>query len=130
MKVKRHGERRFVSTLVTLGLTAVALSFVGAGIGWHGPSAGAVGAHHVGPMSTQAISSSDTGSYYLALGDSVPVWGPASYPNLLLAHYQSTYPNLQLVNLAVSGATTASMLDDGQYSSALAFLHAHQGEVN
>ena len=70
------------------------------------------------------------GPYYLALGDSVPVWdGSSSYPNLLLAKYQKAVPNMQLVNLAVSGETTTSMLDNGQYTSALAFLRAHQNEV-
>ena len=70
------------------------------------------------------------GPYYLALGDSVPVWdGSSSYPNLLLSKYQRTVPNMQLVNLAVSGETTTSMLDAGQYTSALAFLRAHQNEV-
>jgi lysophospholipase L1-like esterase len=69
------------------------------------------------------------GPYYLALGDSVPVWdGNSSYPNLLLARYQKTVPNMQLMNLAVSGETTSSMLG-GQYTSALAFLRAHQNEV-
>jgi lysophospholipase L1-like esterase len=69
------------------------------------------------------------GPYYLALGDSVPGWdGTSSYPNLLLAKYQKTVPNMQLVNLAVSGETSSSMLG-GQYTSALAFLRAHQNEV-
>jgi hypothetical protein len=53
---------------------------------------------------------SGSGPYYLALGDSVPVWdGSDSYPNLLLAHYQSTVPNLQLENLAVSGDLDVSL---------------------
>lgn len=71
-----------------------------------------------------------TGPYYLALGDSVPVWdGSSSYPNLLLAQYQKALPNLQLVNLAVSGETTTSMLQSGQFAAALAFLQAHQNEI-
>jgi ribosomal protein L24E len=36
---------------------------------------------------------------------------------------------LQLVNLAVSGETSTSMLNNGQYSNALAFLRAHQNQV-
>jgi lysophospholipase L1-like esterase len=130
MKVKRRQKSPFGSAWLTVALTAVSLAVViGAGISWDGPSAGSVVEPHAGSKIAQTDGPSDTDSYYLALGDSVPVWGPASYPDLLLAQYQRTNPNLQLVNLAVSGATTASMLGDGQYSSALAFLHAHQGEV-
>lgn len=78
------------------------------------------------PSSTAHVGPSGSGPYYLALGDSVPVWdGDASYPNLLLAHYQSTLPNLQLENLAVSGETSTSMLMGGQYAAAIAFLRAH-----
>ena len=39
-------------------------------------------------------------------------------------------PDLQLVNLAVSGETTTSMIENGQYTAALAFLHAHENEVS
>ncbi len=68
--------------------------------------------------------------YYLALGDSVPVWdGDQSYPNLLLAHEQAALPDLQLANLAVSGETSQSMIQDGQYQAALGFLRAHPNEV-
>ena len=75
-------------------------------------------------------SQSDSGPYYLALGDSVPVWdGPNSYPNLLLQRYQSSYPGLQLVNLAVSGETTSSMLQDGQYAEAVQFLQSERRKV-
>jgi photosystem II stability/assembly factor-like uncharacterized protein/lysophospholipase L1-like esterase len=75
-------------------------------------------------------SRSDPGPYYLALGDSVPVWdGPDSYPNLLVQKYQSSYPGLQLVNLAVSGETTSSMLQDGQYAEAVQFLHSERRRV-
>src|ERR1035437_4408727 len=67
-----------------------------------------------------SVDSAATGPFYLALGDSVPLWDSTSaYPNLLLARYQKTYPNLQLVNLAVSGETSTSMLNNGQYSNAL-----------
>ncbi len=75
-------------------------------------------------------SRSNSVPYYLALGDSVPVWdGPNSYPNLLLQEYQSSYPGLQLVNLAVSGETTSSMLQDGQYAEAVQFLHSERRRV-
>jgi lysophospholipase L1-like esterase len=69
-------------------------------------------------------------SYYLALGDSVPVWnGTHSYPNLILAHYQRKLPGLTLNNLAISGESTTSMLQGPQYSQALSFLKAHSGHI-
>jgi lysophospholipase L1-like esterase len=68
--------------------------------------------------------------YYLALGDSVPVWeGTDSYPYLILARERRRLPNLELDNLAESGATTTSMRDDGQFEQALAFLRQHRGHV-
>ena len=67
---------------------------------------------------------------YLALGDSVPVWnGKRSYPNLIQRHLRPKLPRLALTNLAVSGATTASMLRGGQYASARRYLRAHRGHV-
>ena len=75
-------------------------------------------------------SRSDSGPFYLALGDSAPIWdGPFSYPNLLLGNYQSRYPGLQLVNLAVSGETTSSMLQGGQYAEAVQFLQSERRKV-
>ena len=72
----------------------------------------------------------DAGPFYLALGDSAPIWdGPNSYPNLLLQNYQSRYPGLQLVNLAVSGETTSSMLQGGQYAEAVQFLQSERRKV-
>lgn len=69
-------------------------------------------------------------SYYLALGDSVPVWnGPQSYPDLILAHYERELPNLSLEDIAVSGETTSSMLQS-QYPAALSFLRAHTGHIS
>jgi lysophospholipase L1-like esterase len=126
----------------------VALS-VGVSVGWFSSPVSAVSTPHDRMPGTHAVSSSPSpfssstttsttshigqsgsGPFYLALGDSVPVWdGDASYPNLLLDHYQTALPDLQLVNLAVSGETTTSMIEDGQYTSALAFLHAHENEV-
>ena len=68
--------------------------------------------------------------FYLALGDSVPVWeGTNSYPYLLVAHYASRVPGLRLENLAVSEETTTTMLDNGQYQSALSFLHKHTHHI-
>lgn len=68
--------------------------------------------------------------YYLALGDSVPVSnGPLSYPDLILAHYQRKVPGLRLNDIAVSGATTTSMLEGGQYAEAREFLNAHKRHV-
>lgn len=65
-------------------------------------------------------------SYYLALGDSVPVWnGTSSYPYLILRRYQRKLPGLRLNDLAVSG----SMLDAGQYRQALGFLDTHRRHI-
>ena len=69
-------------------------------------------------------------SYYLALGDSVPVWnGTRSYPYRILAHYQRTLRRLTLDDIAISGATTESMLTGGQYHAALQYLRAHRGHM-
>ncbi len=69
-------------------------------------------------------------SYYLALGDSVPVWnGLDSYPYLVLRHEQQRLPGLEVSDLAISGETTGSMLSGGQYQNALSFLQAHRGHV-
>jgi lysophospholipase L1-like esterase len=79
---------------------------------------------------TGAPGSSVPASYYLALGDSVPVWDRThSYAHLLENHYASSVTKLTLVNMAVSEATTTSMLNTGQYQSALQFLHKHVGHV-
>jgi IPT/TIG domain/Calx-beta domain len=73
-------------------------------------------------------------NYYLALGDSVPVWnGTQSYPNLIAGSpVVANVPNLQLVNLARIGETTTSMLGtppSSQYHWAIDFLDARPGEV-
>jgi lysophospholipase L1-like esterase len=77
--------------------------------------------------------------YYLALGDSVPVWnGHSSYPYLIASNYSSTNPGLQVVDMACSGETTGTMLVNSlcapapqrsQQQEAVAFLQAHQGQV-
>jgi hypothetical protein len=101
---------------VVLLLLLVVGVVVGPDSEWAG-AAGRGGAPTVGSTRTPAPQA----SYYLALGDSVPVWdGTSSYPNLLLGRYAKTHRGLQLVNLAVSGETTASMIRDGQYAEALA----------
>jgi hypothetical protein len=69
-------------------------------------------------------------SFYVALGDSVPVWdGTHSYAHLLENHYVSGIPGLTLNDMAISEATTTSMLDGGQYQRALRFLHKHVGHI-
>jgi lysophospholipase L1-like esterase len=90
---------------------------------------------------TSAVASSGVGSrtagrpgskpsYYLALGDSVPMWnGTDSYPYRILAHYQQKLRGLTLDDVAVSGETTTSMLTGGQYQTALRFLRAHRHHV-
>ncbi len=68
-------------------------------------------------------------SYYLALGDSVPVWnGTRSYPYLILARYEHKLPGLRLNDIAVSGETTTTMLHS-QYHAALSFLRTHKGHI-
>jgi hypothetical protein len=77
-----------------------------------------------------AVAGAKPHSYYLAVGDSVPVWnGPLSYPHLILAHYRRTLSGLRLDDIAVSGATTTSMLEGGQYQEARSLLKAHTGHV-
>jgi lysophospholipase L1-like esterase len=75
--------------------------------------------------------------FYLALGDSVPVWdGTHSYPYLIVAHFRQSSLKLKLVNMACSGETTSSMLagsacapGGSQLDNAIAFLRYHQGSV-
>jgi len=76
------------------------------------------------------------GPIYLALGDSAPVWnGNDSYPNHIASYYSASIPDLELVNLAQSGATTSSMLKGpnggagSQQQQAGAFVHTHQGSI-
>lgn len=79
---------------------------------------------------TAGHSTGATTDYYLALGDSVPVWeGGSSYPYLIADHYRHQVPSLQVENLAVSGASTTSMREGGQYQQALQFLRQHRGHV-
>jgi GDSL-like Lipase/Acylhydrolase family len=85
---------------------------------------------HAPPAVASPAPRAHRAEYYLALGDSVPVWnGARSYPYLLLAHYRRRLPGLTLDDIAVSGETTSSMLDGGQYAGAIRFLRAHRGHV-
>jgi hypothetical protein len=69
-------------------------------------------------------------AYYLALGDSVPVWnGTQSYPYRIRAHYARRLRGLTVTDLAIAGATSGSMRNDGQYQEALQFLRLHRGHV-
>jgi lysophospholipase L1-like esterase len=82
------------------------------------------------PAPASPATHSHRAQYYLALGDSVAVWnGPRSYPYLLLAHYRRRLPGLKVDDIAVSGATTTTMLNGGQYAAALSFLRTHKGHV-
>lgn len=75
----------------------------------------------VSSLSLSRASASPSTVDYLALGDSVPVWeGNNSYPYLMGSYY-----GLQVVDMAVSGETTTSMLDGGQMSRAVSFLEQH-----
>lgn len=77
-------------------------------------------------VTLRPASASSSTVYYLALGDSVPVWnGTNSYPYLIASHY--SVPGLQVEDMAVSGETTSSMLNDGQMYKALSFLQQHAG---
>ncbi len=69
----------------------------------------ASGASAVSASAATAASraSAPTRLYYLALGDSVPVWnGTQSYPYRILAHYKPKSRGLALDDIAISGATT------------------------
>jgi lysophospholipase L1-like esterase len=120
-----HGSSR----LARAGLVAVTLLTAVMATAFSPPADAGPGSTTTGPTTT---GSATTGSriFYLSLGDSVPVWdGSHSFPRLLLTHYGRDVPKLTLVNMAVSEATTTSMLDTGQYTQALQFLHKHQGRV-
>ncbi|HXA34314.1 MAG TPA: GDSL-type esterase/lipase family protein [Acidimicrobiales bacterium] len=81
--------------------------------------------------------------YQLSLGDSLAAGVGASTPandyvNLVQAHEQSSISGLQVENLSCPGATTTTMLSGGgscpytsgtQLGDAVAFLHAHPGQV-
>jgi len=92
------------------------------------------------PSTTTTVSpTSGAGPYYLAVGDSVPVWdGSDSYPYQIASHYAAAVPGLQVADMACSGETTGSMISNSlcpsgptgsQLQEATAFLQAHQGSV-
>ena len=114
--VRKTRYRLWAAALACAATAPLVLATVAAA-----PADGASGSTSGGGRST---------SYYLALGDSVPVWdGSHSYAHLLENHYVSGIPGLTLKDMAVSEATTTSMLDNGQYQAALRFLHKHAGHV-
>jgi lysophospholipase L1-like esterase len=75
------------------------------------------------------------GPYYLALGDSVPMWnGISSYPYDIADNYFVGSTGPEVMDLACSGETTTSMLSGptcapqpytSQMQEALAFLHQY-----
>jgi lysophospholipase L1-like esterase len=77
--------------------------------------------------------------YYLALGDSVPVFPDptTSYAADLTAFYRPQIPGLNLVNIACSSETTNTLLHGGicsypagaQINAAEAFLAQHAGQI-
>jgi lysophospholipase L1-like esterase len=104
---------------ITIGLVVLSLLAIGAPAVNVSTAAGAT-----------SRTATATRSYYLALGDSVPVWnGTQSYPYRILAHYQRRLRGLRLDDIAISGATTGSMRTGGQYHAALQFLRRHRGHV-
>jgi lysophospholipase L1-like esterase len=77
---------------------------------------------------TRSTIRANPAQYYLALGDSVPVANfQKSYPYLIVDRHP--HRQLQLVNMAVSGETTSSMISGPQYAEAIAFLNAHTGHI-
>ncbi len=80
------------------------------------------------------------GPYYLALGDSVPMWnGISSYPYDIAGDYFSGSTGPEVMDLACSGETTASMLSGptcapepytSQMQEALAFLHQYGSQTS
>jgi lysophospholipase L1-like esterase len=74
--------------------------------------------------------------YYLALGDSAPMWnGDHSYPDVILRHERKDVPALVLDNFACSGETTASFIagscapGGSQLNEAISFLREHRHHV-
>lgn len=51
--------------------------------------------------------------------------GNSSYPYQVASYYSSSTSGIQVVDMAVSGETTTSMLDGGQMSRAVSFLEQH-----
>lgn len=100
-----------------INLAAAVAGFLIAAIGGSSPLTAAA-----------APSSPSTTQYYVALGDSLANGAP-SYVASIYQHELSTHPNLQLVDLAVPGETSASMLSGNQLSNAESFLRAHAGQV-
>ncbi len=86
-----------------------------------------------GTLDIQASPASLSVRYYLALGDSLAAGFAAppgqGYADDLLTDERVAIPDLQLVDLAVSGATTTSFIHDGQLAGAESFLAAHPGQV-
>lgn len=75
-------------------------------------------------------------AYYLAVGDSVPVWnGTDSYPDQILrSSVTRSVPGLKLVNVACSSETSATFIADSvcggsQLARAVDFLKSNQGHV-
>jgi lysophospholipase L1-like esterase len=103
----------------------------------------ATGSLIVGGANPAAADPTPTPVYQLSLGDSLAAGVGASTPandyvNLVEAHEQASIPGLQVENLSCGGATTTTMLSGGgactytsgtQLGDAVAFLHAHPGQV-
>jgi len=131
LPMKIRGGRRSRHLLRALAVASLVLA----------PSTVATAASRIGAAGVAGVAGEDGAagvasessaptSYYLALGDSVPVWdGSDSYAHLLENHYVSTIPGLTLEDMAISGATTTSMLEGPEYRTALRFLHKHVGHI-
>jgi lysophospholipase L1-like esterase len=96
-----------------------------------------VGGTSLTGAATTALVSSPHKEFYLALGDSAPIWnGDKSYSNLIAGHFRTSVPHLKLVKMACSDETSSSMLSGStcapggsQENEAVAFLQRHEGSV-
>ncbi len=126
--------RRWQTLAVRLGVTGIITLSLGTVM-----VLGALGPGPETPAFAASSPTSGAGPYYLAVGDSVPVWnGSDSYPYQIALHYAAVVPGLQVVDMACSGETTGSMIANSlcpsgptgsQLQEATAFLQAHQGSV-
>ncbi|MGO9558403.1 MAG: SGNH/GDSL hydrolase family protein [Acidimicrobiales bacterium] len=109
-------RRRLAAVAAVLVCTPLTLSFASL------PAPAAAGGRTASPR------------YYLALGDSAPIWnGTRSYPDLILKRELSSVPNLVLVNDACSGETSSSFISGSlcapggsQLNEATTFLREHR----
>jgi lysophospholipase L1-like esterase len=129
MKLRGGRAYRHLSAVLALACLVLAPSSVAAAASRNGAT-GTAGEATAAATAATPSGSSAPPTYYVALGDSVPVWdGDDSYAHLLENYYVSTIPGLTLEDMAISGATTTSMLKGPEYRTALRFLRQHVGAI-